>query len=184
MIVLRGYVCQTQDLSLAVTLAKLLRRRPPLVVVLGSAFALFVLVSVGSVLTINYTGAQQSTRELIQDKARLMLATLEQRLRQHLEPVASQAQFLSSLIDRGLLNPDDPAAINTALRSALSATPQVMDVAFIRADLSGVRVSRQDSLASEVNWASRPDIVAEIKTAQSNTPAQWQTPRWSLYGAV
>jgi len=164
--------------ALRVRLEKFVHGRLSLVVVLGSAFGLFVLVSVGSVLAINLSSAGQSTRGFIEEKARLMLATLEQRLRQRLEPVQSQAQFLSSLIDRGLLDPNDPVALKTALRSALSATPQVIDIAFITTDLRGVRISRQDGAAHEENWAGRPDVVSRIKAARSDGP-MWRAPFWS-----
>jgi hypothetical protein len=155
------------------------RRRLPLVVVLGFAFTMFVLISIGSVLAINYRGASQSTRELMQDKARLTLITFEQRVRQRLEPVQSQVEFTASLIAKGLLDPNDVAALTTALRSSVFAAPQVTDIAFVATDLRGVRVSRQEGRAFEENWADRLDIADDIKTTGVSGLGQWRAPRWS-----
>lgn len=158
---------------------RLSRTRPALGTVLAVAFGSLMLVAVGSVLIVSLKGAGRNTSELLADKAHLILASVEQRVRQRFEPVVAQAQYLRAAIERGQLRIDDEEGLKTALRFALAATPQANGIGFIRPDLTMTRAERQDGVTASEDWSNRPEIVEGFKHFRGGGADGWNPPVWS-----
>ena len=155
------------------------RRRISLSVLLAFAFGALMLVGVGSVLIISIGGAGRNTEELLADKVDLILSSIEQQIRQHLGPVVAQAEYVKNSIEQQQLNTDDPRELETALRSALAATPQVTGIGFIRPNLEVARVERYDGSLIVEDWSSRPEIRQVFADMQVGKGAGWGAPVWS-----
>lgn len=153
--------------------------RPGLGTVLAVAFGTMMLLAVGSVLVVSLKGAGRNTSELLADKADLIIASIEQRIRQQLEPVAAQAEFLRAAIERGQLALDKEEELGAALRFALAATPQATGIGFLRPDLTITRVERHDGATTSEDWSKRPEIVEAFGQFQVSGVPGWQSPNWS-----
>ncbi len=150
---------------------------------LGTVLALvlggLMLLGVGSVLLVSLGGAGRNTASFLRDKADLILSSIEERVRQHLDPVKSQAEYVSGLIAAGTLDPSDASALETALRAALAATPQVTGIAFISADGHVVRATRETGAILREDWSGRPQIMTVLEGFQDRRTVRWGAPVWS-----
>lgn len=160
-------------------LKRLSRMRPALGTVLAAAFGTLMLLAVGSVLVVSLKGAGRNTSELLADKTDLIIASIEQRIRQQLEPVAAQAEYLRAAIEGGRLAVDTEEELGAALRYALAATPQATGLGFLRSDLTITRVERQDARTRSEDWSKRPEIIEAVGRLQAGGVAGWQSPNWS-----
>ena len=116
--------------------------RAPIAVVLVFGFALLVVAAVASVLGLALQAGIQNTNELARDRANLIVDLAFDRVRQRLEPVRSQADYLTDVIIRQGIDPlHDPHWLEVA-GGALAATPQVAAINWYTADLEVVRVYR------------------------------------------
>ncbi len=147
--------------------------------VLALSFGGLMLLAVGSVLIVSLGGAGRNTGELLADKASLILSSIEQRVRQHLGPVVAQAEYLKNSVESGQLDIEDTKVLETALRSALSATPQVTGIGFIRANLEVARVERRDGSFLTEDWSGRPEIIKVFEDFRAGRSAGWSEPVWS-----
>ncbi|MBM6582963.1 hypothetical protein ILT44_22415 [Microvirga sp. BT689] len=146
---------------------------------LAVGFGSLMLLAVGSVLVVSLGGAGRNTGELLADKADLILSSIEQRVRQHLGLVMAQAEYLKTSMDRGQLDIKDARALETALRSAVAATPQVTGIGFIRSDLEVVRVERRDGSLITEDWSGQPEIIKLFEDVRAGEAAGWGEPVWS-----
>lgn len=146
----------------------------------GSRPCTFMLVAVGSASLISLGGATRNTHTLLQDKAGLILAVLEQRTRQHLDPVNAQANYLRTMIETGALDTQHAQMLAVALRAALAATPQVAGITFVRAhDLVVTRTNRDQEGSHREDWSDRPEIVRLVASAREGAAGGWLAPVWS-----
>ncbi len=138
-----------------------------------------MLLAVGSVLLLSVGGASRNTTALLRDKIDLTLSSIEQRVRQHLDPVATQAEYLKGLMESGALDPADRGAFSQALRSSLAATPQVVGIAFI--DNRGLvrRVHRDSGELIDEDWSNRREIQRLLAEMRSGARLAWSAPVWS-----
>ncbi|WP_262299749.1 hypothetical protein [Microvirga sesbaniae] len=143
---------------------------------LAISFGGLMLLAVDSVLVVSLAGAGRNTGELLADKADLILSSIEQRVRQHLGLVVAQAEYPRISIDRGQLDIKDAGALETALRSALAATPQVTGIGFIRSDLEVERVERRDGRLIIEDWSGQPEIIKLFEDVRAGKAAGWRDP--------
>jgi adenylate cyclase len=150
---------------------------------LGTLLALglggLMLLAVGSVLLLSFGGASRNTNELLRDKTDLILSSIEQRIRQHLDPVTAQATYLHSLMERGVVDYRDPDVLGAALRAALAATPQVTGIGFVDEHRQVVRVERGDGAILREDWSQRPELVAVVEGFRDGARSGWGEPVWS-----
>jgi len=121
-----------------------------------------MLLAVGSVLLLSFGGASRNTSALVRDKTDLVLSSIEQRIRQHLDPVQAQSAYLQGLIERGVVDHRNQGALGAALRASLAATPQVAGIAFIGEDLQTRLVERNGGSVEREDWSKRPEIAAVV----------------------
>lgn len=168
-----------RGLVLPPRIAGILHRRLGLRLVLALGLGGLMLLGVGSVLFVSVGGASRNTTALLRDKADLILSSIEQRVRDHLDPAMAQATYLRTLIEAGELDPDDRAGLGAALRGALAATPQVTGAAFVASDGRVTRVDRGDRRVLEEDWSDRAEIRALLAHHRGGGATRWGAPVWS-----
>lgn len=119
----------------------------PVTVVIVASIGVPLLSAVGLVTWASLDIARRNTVELTRDKAELVIASIIERTRGHLEPVSEQVAYLAGLISRGTVSVDDRQALGQMLQAALSATPQVAVMAFADAELQVLRALRNRTAA-------------------------------------
>ena len=105
--------------------AKRRRINLPISLVLMASIGLLVLVAVGVVLLTGYRIAGSNTAELVRQKSELVVHSILERTRNHLDPVRAQVEYLAEAIATGTAELDDEAALGALLSSSLAAAPQV-----------------------------------------------------------
>jgi class 3 adenylate cyclase len=155
------------------------RSRLPLGALLALGLGGLMLIAVGSVLALSLGGASRNTSELLRDKTALILSSIEQRFRQHLDPVAAQAAYVQGLMERGVVDPRDPGALGAVLRASLAATPQVAGIGFIDDNLQVVRVERGDDAIRREDWSQRPELLNVVREFRDGARSGWGEPVWS-----
>jgi len=110
--------------------------------VLGAGFGLFVAMAVGAELFIGYVSAQRTTYDLVRDRVVSTLEMIVERLRQQLQPVVEQAEFVAEQMAGGVIDPADFDRLSHSLAVALAGTPQVSSLAFVTPDLESIGVRR------------------------------------------
>jgi class 3 adenylate cyclase len=138
-----------------------------------------MLLAVGSVLLLSVGGASRNTTALLRDKIDLTLSSIEQRVRQHLDPAATQAEYLKGLMENGTIDPNDRNALSVALRTSLAATPQVMGIAFLDASGTVRRVYRGSGELIEEDWSDRREIQGLLTEMRTGGRLSWSPPVWS-----
>ena len=158
---------------------RLRRSRLSLGALLAGGLGGLMLLAVGSVLALSFGGASRNTSALLGDKADLILSSIEQRIRQHLDPVSEQAAYMRELLESGAVDPRDPDALGAALRAALAATPQVTGIAFIGEDGQTLRVPRDGGATLREDWSRRPEIAGVIRAFREGERTGWREPQWT-----
>lgn len=117
-------------------------RGMPIAVLLVGSIVGLVLVAVVAVFAAGYAVARRNTDELIRDKAELVVGSIIEQTRLHLEPARAQLDYLGGLIAEGRIDLDDRAALARHLLASLAAAPQVSVVAFVDPELQVLRAFR------------------------------------------
>lgn len=157
------------------------RVRLPIAAILVGGFGTLMLLAVASVLALGLTSATQNTYTLLGDKASLILANVEVRVRHQLDPAANAARFLAGLVERGELDPTDQQRLLDTVRGTLAGIPDVTGVGFVRADLTGTRATRVDgSLRTEtLDLRTIKDLQPEWRNGADRVTPVWLDPIWS-----
>ena len=153
--------------------------RAPVSLVLGGGLGLMVLLTMGSVLLIAGFSLRQNTYSLLRDKTELLVSSIENCMRDHLDPVGEMTRYLREMIQTGQVSPDDPAALGDAFHAALAAAPQATGLAYIDKDFHVIRVERDDRELRIEDWSDRPEVVANVQAALNGSKSGWGAPVWS-----
>ncbi len=120
------------------------RWRLPITWTLLAGFGGLVGVAVATVMLISIRVAQENTDQLLQQTASQRLDAAIGRIDRYLEPVADDVGFLARQLSRESdLSPHSDGAIESLMRGSLGAVPQVAALAFVRPDLTALRVRRE-----------------------------------------
>lgn len=118
------------------------RRRYSIATVLAVTMASLVIVAaLAALLPVLYLG-RDSTVALLREKGDLVLNTIELRVRQQMEPVVGQLDFLAEVMTQPAAS--DHSRIGDILTGALSATPQIASLSFVGADYVSITAMRSD----------------------------------------
>ena len=155
------------------------RRYFSLSTLLAVSFGGLMLLAVGSVLIVSLGGRGAKHRRASGRQGRPD-PVLHRAARPATSwPVMAQAEYLKNSIERGQLDVEDARALETALRSALAATPQVTGIGFIRSDLEVARVERRDGTLITEDWSRQPEIIKVFEDFRAGKGAGWGEPVWS-----
>jgi adenylate cyclase len=112
-----------------------LRLTPTLVVSIG----ILVLLSVGSVLIVNWFADRRIVQELTSRLITRLLAAEERTLRHHLGAAIDQGDYIAAAISSGRYRFDDPA-LTDFVRGSFAAAPQVDGVILVDGDGKALRI--------------------------------------------
>ena len=112
-----------------------LRLTPTLVVSIG----ILVLLSVGSVLIVNWFADRRIVQELTSRLITRLLAAEERTLRHHLGAAIDQGDYIAAAISSGRYRFDDPA-LTDFVRGTFAAAPQVDGVILVDGDGKALRI--------------------------------------------
>jgi class 3 adenylate cyclase len=118
-------------------------RRYSISTVLGATLALLVILTAAAVVTPLLVLGRQTTVELLRDRGELLLGQMELRVRQQMQPTASQLTFIADVLSR----PGMPFAaerIADLLTGALAATPQIASLSFVDENYLAVTATRTE----------------------------------------
>ncbi|HYV87620.1 MAG TPA: hypothetical protein VFA91_03515, partial [Candidatus Polarisedimenticolia bacterium] len=120
------------------------RWRLPITWALLAGFGGLVAVAVATVMLISIRVAQENTDQLLQLNASQRLDAAIGRIDRYLEPVADDVTFLAHQLSReGDLSAHGDPQTESLMRGSLGAIPQVVAMAFVRPDLTALRVRRE-----------------------------------------
>ena len=145
--------------------------------------ALIVLVSVGTILLISTVTARVG---LVQDLAEdfdFVIATIDDRVSDHLSSVEAQLAFLDDLIADDPTILDDDQRLALTLRTSIAAAPQVTAIALVRPDTSSVRFESGEGRVFTDDLTERADVRRTLGDAErrgpQGAPMGWSEPLFS-----
>ncbi|MCG8694486.1 MAG: hypothetical protein MI806_25035 [Minwuiales bacterium] len=134
-----------------------------------------VLVAVALVFVAGYEVARRNTTELIRDKAELIIDSIIERTRAHLDPAQAQIVFLAGLMADEAVDLTDTGAVGELLTASLAAVPQVSVVAFVDPEVTVVRAfrNRPDNPVVVSDWSNDPYFQRTMAEVQNAGAAYW-----------
>lgn len=155
--------------------------RISITVTLATAIGILVLISVGSVLALGIWLAQKNTFSLLSDYAQAGVVADADRIESYLQPAEHQAAYIAREIERGLVDPDDPAKLGPLLFGSLAGVPQAAAVMFIGTDLKSFELGRDNAATGggfeRVDYAD--NTVVRASMAALGRESAWGPPVWS-----
>lgn len=147
----------------------------PIAAGLAGGIGLLVLVAIAVVFAAGYRVARVNTAELIHDKAELVIESIIERSRAHLDPAQAQVEHVAKMIEAGHIEPADRDRLGRLLLASLAAVPQVTSIGFIDPELWIVRAFRyRDGGTVRVDdWSGDPQIVQALELSKRATSAYW-----------
>ena len=79
----------------------------------------------GVVLAFSLSSRLSTTRDLISERAVVMVSSIRLQTHEYLAPARNQAESVAALIEARTLDPDDRISVVTALHHSLAAAPQL-----------------------------------------------------------
>ena len=143
---------------------------------------LFVILC--GLLAVTLYTAFRNTGELLEDKSRLLLASLTTATSLYLDATRAQVDYIAGLIEQGALDPDDQARLYDILAAGLAATQQVQAVLYIDARGWMMVASREPdgTIGRQVEaWADDPQIAEAMAdaVARNDNTAYWGRPAYA-----
>ncbi len=142
------------------------RRRLPLSWFLAAVIGLAMLIAMALLLWLTLGTARDNTRNLLRDKAQLVLTLVRARTDQFLEPAEALATEVARRIETGEIERDPPEALIKAFGIALAAAPQLNAVSFAGTDGWLITVFRESGGKlgwDRMPWAADPLIARAVR---------------------
>ena len=164
-------------MSAAATPAK--RYRFPITAIAVIGLGALVAVAVGASLFLGLSSATDNTRRLMASRSEMLVDALERRLESQLQPVVYQARWMVDQIERGNVKLDDPAALDTFMLGALSATQWVSGIGIVDPLARARGWERSPKRLVVEDWSRRPEIIDWLKDGASRSGPSWRAPIWT-----
>ncbi len=155
------------------------KRRIPINVITVLGLGVLVAGAIGSVLFLGLSVARENTLELLSEKADMSIDVIIGQIDRQLEPVQQQAEWIADAIRQGRIDPDKGPQLKTFLAGAVSATPQVSAIGFVRPDGAMTAYFRKDKIAADMSWPQGERFAALFEKTKRLTKPTWQSPIWS-----
>jgi len=151
------------------------RSRLTITVAIIAGVALLLLMALGLILVVSYEIARRNTEELTADKSGLIIDSIVDRVRDHLDPVAAQLAHVARLLEDGTVDPGDTATLRRLMWSAMAATPQVSVVAFVTPEARVLRTfrNRPNQPLRVSDWSDDTVLRRMIERARVGKRAFW-----------
>jgi len=155
-----------------------------LTITLAVSISLLVLIAVVAVLGLGLTSGMRNTMSLLRDKSEIIVSTMVDKVRSHLEPAQSQLEFIASMIAQRRLDPADEDRLMTMMIGSLAAAPQIGAILFVNKELKTMIVARSSGDRRDAVQVfrrdDRGDAIMEqaIASAREAKGATWGEPLW------
>jgi class 3 adenylate cyclase len=154
------------------------RPRIPILVVLLVGIGGLVAAAVLSVLAIGLGSSTRNTYDLLADKADLVMSSVEQQIRLHLEPAHHQAEFLAHMVSARELDIANRAQVADVLYAAQSATSDVSSLVLVDTAFQAIIVSRAGVVTFN-DWSDDPAIRERLDEASRTKQPFWGEVLWT-----
>jgi adenylate cyclase len=152
-----------------------LRLTPTLVVSIG----ILVLLSVGSVLVVNWIADSRIVRELTSRLITRLLAAEERSLHYHLGAAIDQGEYIAAAIREGRYRFDEPALADF-VSGTFAAAPQVQGVILADAEGKALRIARvaygKEFEVDRLDMAADPQYAAILSQTRDRKQPYWGPP--------
>ncbi len=153
-----------------------LRRRGwPISVVLVCGIALPVVLAAVLIYVAGYEVARRNTSELARDKSEILIHSIERRVHSHLEPVRTQLEYISEIMEEEALDLRRRTRLGELLAASLAASPQVSVVAFANPEQLTLRAFRYrpEQRIKLSDWGGDPGLGRAIARARARRETFW-----------
>jgi len=152
--------------------------RPSITLVLLLGFGGLVAAPVLGTNFLTLLALKRNTDELINDFARITLASIALQVDRSFTDARRQSAFVAEQVRERAVDPEDPDQMALLLRGALSGTPHVRGIAFFGPGGFAVRVGRiGDGIGTILDdWRAEPNVVAFIDDIEAGLLSQARTP--------
>jgi hypothetical protein len=134
-------------------------------VVLGVGLSCVVVLAVASVLYLGVWAGGSNTIDLTRDKTALSLSMVEEKLAASLDSVRAVGKEMARAMAAEGIDPFVGARFADLAGGVLAALPQIDGIAYVRGDMTEIRVARREG-GQILVWRGTetdPDIVAAIR---------------------
>lgn len=155
-----------------------------LTITLAVSISLLVLIAVAVVLGLGLASGMRNTMTLLRDKSEIVVSTMVERVRSHLEPAQEQLEFVADLIAQGKLDPTDKDRLITTMTASLAAAPQISAILFVNNDRQAFIIGRVPGRSPsstryfQRNDSSDPVYDQVFREAKTTTKVIWGEPLW------
>ena len=125
------------------------KKRISIAVLLAATLSGLVILTVASVIAINFTIGRSNTLDLLRDRGELASHAIEAEVRGQLDPAMRQLEFLVDRLAAPDFPIDDKQRVTDLLVGALSGTPQITRLVFASAKR---RVTIADQTDDRLNF--------------------------------
>ena len=143
---------------------------------LALSIGLLVVLAVLSVLVIQVWVTHENTLDLLNEKAKFILKSVEKDIASHLDPVREQIEFIAAQIESGAYDIADKARLQILLTGALAPLPQVDRIVVLDPSLQLFAVRRDSPngiSVIELDRSKEPTSLTARDRLQSVTGAVW-----------
>ena len=146
------------------------RHQFSLTLTLAVSIGLLVLISVCSVLWIGLSTSRRNTLDLLNVQSEMLVGDIEAAIRDHLDPVSDQIEFIRDLVASGALDPADRDHMTATMLGTLAAAPQIMATVYWDTNRQRHLAFRSPDLGigTEITDDSQNPHAAQILAATAN----------------
>jgi len=144
----------------------------PISLTLASSIGFLVAIAVGAVFWVQWSTAQRNTIELVTDRANLYADQILSNIEHQVQPARHLSEFMAGQIERGALDPSDPARFETALVNSLAAVPQILSITYIDNDLQAYRARRYKDGTARAERIDRSDNANVVRAFRETEKAE------------
>ncbi|MEX3008305.1 adenylate/guanylate cyclase domain-containing protein [Hoeflea sp. TYP-13] len=157
--------------------------RVSLTILLSTAIATLILLSVGTVLFITAGANFRNTLELLQESGSLTMSNLETRLTDYVEPAEALAEYVVRLVDEGQIDLADKQQLRDTLLGSLGPSPQVSGVAIWDRERRPVVVLEDvdGTIQSIQSDTLPPQVENQLVLTEKTAP---KTPTWTQPASI
>ncbi len=124
-------------------------RRIPISITVAASFVALVVALLGVVVWTSYESHRSNTVKLVAELAHQSISYVRRELRNHLDPVVTQVNWVANLISASGSETTEQSRLGDILVGAIAATPQVTALVFIASDGQVIRAYRGQT---ETDW--------------------------------
>ena len=148
-------------------------------VLLAVAIAGFVFTSTGVVLLLSGQAAYHNTWELLQSSGLMAIDSVEDEIRDHVQPAEEIAKYFSRQVANGEIDPGNPDELLAALKGTLAAAPQIAGIVLWDRDLKELEILRAGDGKLKINRKPKltdTGLIRYINATRKTGQTQWGTP--------